>query len=722
MILFKEDWDKYPTAIVHTSTKNKSWLKLASKYKAMGVENYYFHLALINPLLENYDPRDPNLPTEVYSMMHVEASMNPWYALREGIIVVPTKGSSEPSLFLADRGNIAFFWCVFNCIVTYLQQIRQTGKSLNLRTLITIAHHFLMERSQHVFYTKSDLRAGEIAELKAFRELLPYWAYIFDKEEADNQISFTTKSRGNETITYIPSGNPVAAGKVARGKTPRLVTGDEIPFCSFSRISIPAMVASTARSFEDAARDGLWHAIVYTTTAGDLSTPDGLFVYEKIKRKAAGYSESMLDFKDRAELVNFIQVTTGELDPKVDITFNHLQLGLSDDWLKRVISRNPGSRDEILRDHLNIWTYGSSSNPIPEFYREKIKRSQVEGRIVIDPKWKLPTKFYLPEEDIQSRTLVAAVDMSDAVGKDNITIVAMDVETTETVFVCTINNCNLTHFVHFLVQLLEKYPKLTLIPEDRFNWKAIQDQLLILLPEKGIDPGRRIYSRVVDQAHGSDREKETYKHYSSGYPSEKKYRQYRERFGFPTNGPLRDTLFDTIMSESYKASSSTVRDNDLIEELCTLVEKNNRIDHTSSGKSDHVISWLICNWFLRQARNMSHYGIDPRKVMSKMEFTGEDGDSPEKRREAARKAKILDNIKTLEDMLDKSNSQMEKQYYISRLVSLRIDLGEEVTEDVTSVDKSLATSKDRRSRNSSYQGGAGAESSYFSSFRAGLGI
>ena len=56
MILFLQDWIKYPNAIVHTSTKNQSFIDLANIYKKMGIKNYYFHLQLHDRRLEFVDP------------------------------------------------------------------------------------------------------------------------------------------------------------------------------------------------------------------------------------------------------------------------------------------------------------------------------------------------------------------------------------------------------------------------------------------------------------------------------------------------------------------------------------------------------------------------------------------------------------------------------------------------------------------------------------------
>ena len=65
MILFLEDWHKYPTARPDWDTSSVSFLELAKVYKAMGIKNYFFHLALIDPGLKGYDPMDPDLPEDI---------------------------------------------------------------------------------------------------------------------------------------------------------------------------------------------------------------------------------------------------------------------------------------------------------------------------------------------------------------------------------------------------------------------------------------------------------------------------------------------------------------------------------------------------------------------------------------------------------------------------------------------------------------------------------
>jgi len=47
-----------------------------------------------------------------------------------------------------------------------------------------------------------------------------------------------------------------------------------------------------------------------------------------------------------------------------------------------------------------------------------------------------------------------------------------------------------------------------------------------------------------------------------------------------------------------------------------LVTRNGRIDHEEGGHDDMVISWLLCFWFMFRAKNIIHYGVQSRSILS----------------------------------------------------------------------------------------------------------
>jgi len=78
MILFKQDYLKFGTAIIDLETSNKSFLRLAELYRSMGVENNAFILALLQPALQGIDPHSHDLTEEQKVMISMECKYNPW--------------------------------------------------------------------------------------------------------------------------------------------------------------------------------------------------------------------------------------------------------------------------------------------------------------------------------------------------------------------------------------------------------------------------------------------------------------------------------------------------------------------------------------------------------------------------------------------------------------------------------------------------------------------
>lgn len=82
---------KAPTSIVHTSTKNTSFLRVHESLKQAGVKNNTFMLTLSNPELENVNPRNVALPRETRAAILAEIVENPWYYLREVVRIELTE-------------------------------------------------------------------------------------------------------------------------------------------------------------------------------------------------------------------------------------------------------------------------------------------------------------------------------------------------------------------------------------------------------------------------------------------------------------------------------------------------------------------------------------------------------------------------------------------------------------------------------------------------------
>ena len=247
MILFKDDWKKYPTAIPDLSTSNKTWLRLAGVYKSMGIKNHGFLLALHNPDLQGIDPLDPNLTQEQMVAIVVECKENPWYFFRE-VLRVPTPGASENIRIRANRFNIAAWWCFFNHITQLAICSRQTGKSLALTSLdVYILAVAGMSTEVHLLTKDDDLRMKTVAMVKEMLEELPWYMNVKSRKDTYNTEKITIERLGNVYHTSVAQASPKAANNIGRGLTVAIHKIDEFAFIKNIDITLPSLLASASR-------------------------------------------------------------------------------------------------------------------------------------------------------------------------------------------------------------------------------------------------------------------------------------------------------------------------------------------------------------------------------------------------------------------------------------------------------------------------------------------
>lgn len=614
-VLYDRDWERYPTAIWDLKTKNKSFLEFSSLLKNMGIQNHLFMLALMQPELQGVDPHSETLTEEQKFKIRVECTFNPWYFVREVMRVPPVAGD-KPVPLLANRGNISLWWSFLNHVDYFLVQIRQTGKSLNSDGITVWYQVFGARNARSNLFTKGDLFKAHIDRLKKLRALLPSYLVRLTKKDTDNQKEFTNLAQGNRLVVYIPQKDEDSARNVARGLTVPHNHADELAFLKNVHISLGVMLAGAGAAREEASRNGLPFGNIFTTTAGMLDTVEGAYAHN-LMTSGAEWDDCFYDCRDQQDLHETVRNNGRNKDSLlINGTFNHRQLGHSDEWLRKKIAESRQTGDDIRRDYLNEWTSGTLSNPLSKKLLRKIHDS-VRPAIFSEryEKEKYIVRWHIPEKEVLSgimgREFTLGIDTSNATGRDAITGVMVDNSTLEVIGVWTVNDSNLQHFASWLARFISKYPKMTVIGEAKSTWIAICDYLLLNLPLYGIDPAKRLYSRVVDEKEGSPSDRRRFQDYRTDRDN---YRQFRKEFGFPTNGPLREMLYGTIIQEAAKRSGGAVRDKKLQQEIAKLVTKNNRIDHAEGGHDDHVISWLLCHWFLTYAKNLEWYGITLSEV------------------------------------------------------------------------------------------------------------
>lgn len=621
MILYLQDWLKYPGCVVHWETTNKSYLDLAAKYKLIGIQNNFFFLALHNPRLRHVDPYSENLTLAQKTMIGIECRQNPWYFFRE-VARAPAIAGVNPSKVEANRSAIALWWCFFNHITIILTQPRQTGKSFETDLLMTELMNFVCNNTKINLLTKDDtLRTENIARLRDIYDELPPYLKFKDKTDINNTEAITINKFNNKYTAHVPQASPKNAYKLGRGLTSAIIHIDEAPFQPNIEIAMGSALGAMGAAVDKAKEEGEPYGTVITTTAGKKDDPSGKYVYHLIE-KSAVFTEKFFDAKDESDLRRMVTTSSRGGAYRTYACFSHTQLGKTDEWLKEKLNSSMQSPDDANRDFFNIWTSGTESSPIDTRYLEMMTKSIVDanyheifyiGRYIV--------RWYIPENQkenyLRTRKIVLSVDTSDASGGDDISAIFLDVETGAVVGAAAFNETNLITFAQWLVHLLCTYENITLVIERRSSAITILDYLMLFLVEKGIDPFKRIFNWVVNDPLEHKVLSDEIKN-NINRRADDIYVRAKKSFGFATSGSgqqSRGELYSTTLQAAVRRCADKIYDRVLIGQISGLIIKNGRIDHRSGENDDMVIALLLAHWFITTAKNLHHYGIDPTRVL-----------------------------------------------------------------------------------------------------------
>lgn len=677
MILFYDDWAKYPTADVDMTTKNESFIRLASVYKKMGVKNHAFPLALINQNLRGIDPFAPDLTEREVMMITMECFQNPWFYFRE--VARAPAGVGLPAVKVeANRANVAMWWSFFNHVLFLLIQPRQTGKSFSTDILMVYLMLVKCRDTGINLLTKDEkLRRENVDRIKKIMEDLPPYMQLRGRDDANNGEEITIKALGNKYITHVPAPSEKLAHNKGRGITTPVVHIDEPPFQRYIEVAVKAMLAAMGAATERAAAAGSPYGVIMTTTAGKKDDKDGKWVYNAIVQDSAAWTERFLDAKNAEEFEVMVRKQSPKKLFQINGTFDHRMLGKSDEWLRQKIERSLQDGQSAERDYLNIWTSGSESSPFDPVTTERIANGKTEAQYQqVFPEGYI-FRWHIPEIQVanymkQNKT-VLGVDSSDAMGRDEICLVLTDVVTGEVIGTGAFNETNLFTFSTWLAHYLIEFKNVTMIPERHSSMVMILDHLCILLPQYGEDPFKRIFNWITQDQNESALNLEKYREIRQ--PLSRRDSQFHaERkgsLGWRTSGTgrtARYNLYSVVLMQAAKRAGAKIKDPQLVGQLLGLVNKNGRIDHEDGSHDDMVIAWLLTHWFLTQGRYLNHYGIEPGTALAGLNVKKEE--TPEETRLRFEQMEIRERITELYDRLTQEEDDNVAERIEAQLRSL----------------------------------------------------
>ena len=606
MILFKKDI-LTNKCIIDTKTKNVSFLKMSMVLKKLGVKNNLFMLVLCDETLQGIDPHSTTLTENQQLRVAYEAKINPWYFFRE-VIRIPSQGG-EPVRYKLNRANLALIWLYLNNVDTYLTMPRQIGKTVGVISITSYFMYVLGRNSNVAMFAKdADLRTENVRRLKDSKEgLPPYMVQEGSAYNTNNQETVEYKPHNTKYITFVAHSDKKRAAKQGRGESFVWSHWDELAFYINNKLSYPSAIAASETVGELARDQGLPCATLITTTAGFTSTAEGKYAHS-FKSQALRFSEKLYDTEDNESLKEIVENSSG--NNFVYVEYSYKQLGKDEKWFKNVTRNKPP--EVICIDYLNKWVHGSGESIISKRLIDLLEKN-IEEPVSITIDNGIVMRWFAEQTDLDSPMIknipfILSSDTSDNIGKDFTTLVLTNPKDMAVVMTCRCNQSNMVLVANAIFNLMRRFPNSVFIPERNRAATLIDVIVHMITTKTDWDPFKRIFNYYFQDKHDTVNVRSLDIELGS----------VRKMFGFKTTGAenSRKFIYSKVLNTTIERNYMRIFDKTIVDEICDLVVRDGRIDHSMSGNDDTLIAYLIGCWFIMYGKHVYLYGIDTNDILS----------------------------------------------------------------------------------------------------------
>lgn len=472
----------------------------------------------------------------------------------------------------------------------------------------------------HLITLKSDNRAQFIDAIKKIRTCMPSYLVNPTWRDKDSGNYLNYKAFGDEYVNTlninVPQMGRDAAGDLGRGLTVETTTYDEPAYISFIEEIINGCAPSALTAMANARTQGKPYGISFITTPNTTLHPSGEFMFEKLMSSTEwrekffdSFSESHL----RERLLRASPKTT--TSPSIAMVYNYMQLGKDKDWVKETIDSLNLSLAKAKIDLLLMWVEDGENRLFDDVTREAINNCKTQ--VVWSKEYKdsgLFMDFFVTQQELiamgkkeYNDYFLIGVDTSSAINKDACTIIIRSMRTGKVVGVGRYPLAFLDDVTAIIVDLLQVLNNSLLVIERNYAHHMI-DNLLIMLPAKGMDPFTRIFNQIYQDTVTHEKEYKEVQSVKFAYRQKNFYLKFKQYFGFNTTSRSREVLYGLIQ-EAVGMTAYGLNYDKLADELINLRTKGDRIDHDAKKHDDLVIGWLLTYWFIKLGANKSLYGI-----------------------------------------------------------------------------------------------------------------
>lgn len=589
------------TIYYHMSTTNKSFLEMHKYLLDSGIENNKFMLVLLDPDLAKIDPHDPNLSTSFKTKVLRECLYNPWYYFRE-IVRVPDSGQASGIKFELTRGNLALIFCLMMNLNTFLEEPRQTGKTISSLCWYLYLFNFGTANAEMSFLNKKlDDSKLNLQRIREIRDLLPSYlkmdqAFAPDgsKVKGKNNVETLQHPVNNNRIRTVASArNKVAAASLMRGRTTPIIYIDEYAFIQYNSIIYTNMVPAFNTAAKNAKRNGSPYGMLVTTTPGMLTTDEGVEAFT-MKETATPFSERWYDLS-KEQISDIISSNTNS--SFVYIKFTYQQLGKSEDWFRDICILMRKDWDAIRREVLLEWSNSSENSPFRSEDLDIIKGllKQPINTVLLLNKY----EFRIYEKINLKYPALIGVDVSGGYQRDSSAITVVDSYSTKVTAELNSNFISTPELAMIIYEIVSKWLPNAVVNIERNG--GFGSSVIARLLQTSIKKNLfyTIKDKVVEERiAGSMIHKQTRK---------------TKVYGSDSTKAEREQLIE-ILRERVEYHKDKIISPIIYEELCGLeVKKNGKVEHSSNTHDDQIFSWLWALYIYYYGGDlMNNWGITKR--------------------------------------------------------------------------------------------------------------
>lgn len=588
-------------------TTNKSFLNTYLLLKGLGLKNNKFMLVIVDKGLIGVDPRDPNLSVELMQRIAQEVRINPWYYLRE-IVRVPTDAGNVP--FMLHIGSCSAAFLALQGFNYYHEQSRQTGKTVLDSALNGWGFAFGATNADFGFFNyDAPKTADNIMKVLDILDNNPDYLKIHSlkkKQDKDGNVMFkdvpesskkimtvTNEIMGNEIKGKTPGTTPRQADTAGRGATMRYQNWDELGFINNNWVAFGSAIYAFMTASDAAKSIGATSRVSLTSTPPDMAKPEGEWLYNFVFNEMARWDVAMFDWSED-QLRKYLSKNAAK--DFWYVTFHYYELGYTEEWATKR-ARGSATPKDFRRDILLMWEKATEGCPFDNIVLDKILQAVKKEKFEKLHMDELYT-FKVMENFFKNRfkKVVIGVDVAGGLGgeRDSSTMVGVDPDTCEVLFTFKNNVIDTNEFSAVIYKFVTGYcPNALVVIERNSYGKAICDNL------KRTDIQNNLYYTKVSASSMLKGVVVDVTGNGNGY-----------QYGIFNQSEIRGQLTTSILPKFVKDHKNLIKSFDIYDEITTLIEKNNRIEHRKGCHDDLLIAWLFALYVLLQDNDLADlFGI-----------------------------------------------------------------------------------------------------------------